>query len=225
MKLVVGLGNPELRYMLTRHNAGFWVVDEIATKYGASYQRYKDLHSDIAKVQAESGALLLAKPQTYMNLSGRAVQAILHWYKLENEDLIVVHDDVALPLGKIRIQSGGGAGGQHGIENTIQMLGGAKNFDRIKIGVGPDPGGDRRADYVLSPIPHEDNELKEKVLQMAVQAISLWLKEGPKAAANRFNGMDLRPPPPPPPVLPPVSADATVEQSEPDPKAPLRGEV
>lgn len=225
MKLVVGLGNPELRYMLTRHNAGFWVVDRIATKYGASYQRHKDLQSDIAKVQAESGPLLVAKPQTYMNLSGRAVQSILHWYKMETEDLIVVHDDVALPLGKIRIQSGGGAGGQHGIENTIQMLGGAKNFDRIKIGVGPDPGGDRRADYVLSPIADEDNELKEKVLQMAVEAISLWLQEGPKSAANRFNGMDLRPSPPPPPVLPPVSGDATAERSEPDPQAPLCGEA
>src|SRR5688572_23348725 len=115
MKVIVGLGNPELRYMFTRHNAGFWVVDKIATTYGASYQRYKDLQADIAKANINLENVLLVKPQTYMNLSGRAVQAVLHWYKLELKDLLVVHDDVAIPLGKIRVQSGCGAGGQHGI--------------------------------------------------------------------------------------------------------------
>lgn len=213
MKLIVGLGNPEPKYALTRHNAGYWVVNEIATKYGGTFQESKDLHSFVSKVHVNGEAVVLAKPTTYMNLSGRAVQAILHWYKIAVEDCLVIHDDVSIPFGRVRHQKGGGAGGQHGVENTIQMLGGNKDFSRLKFGVGPDPGGDRRADYVLSVIPAEDMVLRDKVISLCVDSSSLWAKEGIDAASNKFNGLDLRPPPPPPPP-PPVAVAPEVNDSD-----------
>ncbi len=199
MKLVVGLGNPELRYMMTRHNAGFWVVDKLATEYGANYNRSTSLHADVAKCGIQGESVVLAKPVTYMNLSGRAVQAILHWYKIPIDNCLVIHDDVALPLGKIRFQSGGSAGGQHGVESIIEMMGGNKSFDRLKFGVGPDPGGERRADYVLSAVPESDRDLREKIIKLAHDSVIVWLKESALNASNKFNGMDLRPQPPKPP--------------------------
>lgn len=204
MKLIVGLGNFEPRYASTRHNAGFWVVDALATEYGVTFEKSKH-RGLITKVHCPQGAVLLAKPTTYMNASGECVQALMNFYKLELHDLLVIHDDVALPLGRLRVQSGGGAGGQHGIEDIIYMLGEQKNFDRIKFGVGPDPGGDRRADYVLSPVPPGDVDMRDKMIKIAADAAKLWLMHGAKEAANKFNGIDLRPPkpasPPPPPAI------------------------
>jgi PTH1 family peptidyl-tRNA hydrolase len=220
LKLIVGLGNPDAKYELTRHNAGFWVVDRLATEYGASFQSEKKFKAYFAKVQTEAGATLLAKPLTYMNLSGEAVQAISQFYKLELSDLLVIHDDVALPLGKIRVQSGGGAGGQHGVEDIIDIFGGKNGFDRIKFGVGPDPGGDRRADFVLSPIAVADQDLKEKVLKMAVDAAKMWLRQGAKPAANQFNGVDLRPKPEPPPAPPPETPQQTPPETPLPPPLP-----
>lgn len=222
MKLIVGLGNDDRRYEITRHNAGFWVLDELATVYGAPpFERNSKLHAYITKVQTAIGPVILAKPTTYMNNSGDAVRDILHWYKLEFKDFLVIHDDVALPLGKIRIQSGGGAGGNHGIEDILAVFGGRKDFDRIKFGVGPDPGGDRRADYVLSPIPLQLESIKLKVIKLAVEAAQLWLTEGPKAAANKFNGLDLcPPPPPPPPQATPPEAMAPSQTTTPPPPPP-----
>jgi peptidyl-tRNA hydrolase, PTH1 family len=204
MKLIVGLGNPEPKYMTTRHNAGFWVVEKIATKYGAGFNRQSNLNADVCKTSIEGLPAVLAKPLTYMNLSGRAVQSILHWYKIAVEDCIIVHDDVSLPLGKIRFQQGGGAGGQHGIESIIEMLGGNKGFDRLKFGVGPDPGGDRRADYVLSAVPDWDRDLRDQMISLAADGLLLWLCNGLKTASNKYNGMDLRPKPaqPEPPIKP-----------------------
>jgi PTH1 family peptidyl-tRNA hydrolase len=199
MKLIVGLGNPGPQYLTTRHNAGFWVTDRLATKYGADKFRLEQKFSAyLLKVQIAGEQVWLAQPDTFMNLSGQAVLSILNFYKLEPSSLLVIHDDVALPLGKLRVQSGGGAGGQHGIENIILRLGGMKDFDRLKFGVGPDPGGARRADYVLASVPSELVELKMKMIDYAVEACALWVREGAKAASNRFNGLDLTPPKPPP---------------------------
>jgi PTH1 family peptidyl-tRNA hydrolase len=208
MKLIVGLGNPEPQYALTRHNAGFWVVDALATACGASFDLSKDLQARITKTPLAGHSVVLAKPVTYMNLSGRAVQAILHWYKIEPDDMLVVHDDVSLPLGKIRYQHGAGAGGQHGVENIIQMLGGNKAFNRLKFGVGPDPGGDRRANYVLQILPAADMQMRDKVISLCTESIELYLREGLQAAANKYNGLDLRPPPPAPPPQAPAAEAA-----------------
>ena len=202
MKLIVGLGNPEPQYALTRHNAGFWVVDELATACGAKFDLSKDLRARVAKGTIADEPVLLAKPVTYMNNSGQSVQALLHWYKLDLSNLLVVHDESAIPLGKIRFQHNGGAGGHHGIESIVQMLSGANGFDRLRFGVGPDPGGDRRGDYVLTVLPAADMEMRAKVIKLCQESIDMWVKQGWQASANRFNGVDLRPPPPAPPPAP-----------------------
>lgn len=171
----------------------------------SSFSHKKDLYADIAKVklqstksknsakQDESQDLLLVKPTTYMNLVGRSVQAILSWYKIELSDFIVVHDDVSLPLGKLRLQKDGGAGGQHGIESIIEVCGGKNNFSRLKVGVGPDPGGDKRAKYVLAPLPEAEREIYELCINTAADAALDCLRLGIAKAMNHYNGLNLLP--------------------------------
>ncbi len=156
MKILIGLGNPEKKYEDTRHNAGFRVLDALATRAGAEYKVSKDFQAATAKTMLQGREVLLVKPLTYMNLSGQAVAAIVHWFKIPLTELLVIHDEVSLPLGKIRIQSNAGPGGQHGVMSIISSLGGKKEFARIRVGVGPDPGGDRRANFVLSCVPPID---------------------------------------------------------------------
>lgn len=192
MKVIIGLGNPGLAYYFTRHNAGFAVIDEIGRltdPLGVQFAGKKHLFCDIAKIDLSGSEVILVKPVTYMNDSGRAAQAVLNWYKVESSDLLVIHDDVSLPLGRIRVQEAGGAGGQHGVESIIEQFGGNKNFFRVKVGVGPDPGGDRRASYVLQVEPHA--ELYSRSIKLAAQAASEWVKLGAQVVANKFNGLDL----------------------------------
>jgi PTH1 family peptidyl-tRNA hydrolase len=182
MKILVGLGNPEKRYEDTRHNAGFHVVDYLATKHGAELKPAKDFRAAVAKTILVQREVLLVKPLTYMNLSGQAISAIINWFKVPISELLVIHDDVSL-------QKGGGAGGQHGVESTIASLGGNKDFDRLKIGVGPDPGGERRADYVLSTVPPKDVELWNTSIAKSAEAALGWLENGLQPTMNVFNGM------------------------------------
>lgn len=191
MKLIVGLGNPGPEYQSTRHNAGFRVVEDLGITFGAHFSSKKDLFCDLAKIQIHNQDVLLVKPTTYMNSSGRAAQALLSWFKITRQNMLVIHDDVSLPLGRIRLQKGGGAGGQHGIESIIESFGGDKNFDRLKFGIGPDPGGSERANFVLSRFPENDKDLLNKALKLAVEASELWLVEGIGKAMNRFNGIRL----------------------------------
>jgi PTH1 family peptidyl-tRNA hydrolase len=119
--------------------------------------------------------IFLAQPQTFMNNSGKAIAKIMKFYKIENPDLLIIHDDVSLDTGKLRFAFDSGAGGQHGVEDTIECLGGAKNFHRLKFGVGPDPGGERRADYVLSPFPKKETQLLEDTKKEAMHMVKAWL--------------------------------------------------
>lgn len=189
MKLIVGLGNPGSEYELTKHNAGFRVVESLAGKYSETFANKKDLRCLLSKVNIDGQPVVLIKPTTFMNDSGRAVKAVLNRHKeLNLSDLIVVHDDVSLPLGRLRLQHHGGAGGHHGIESIIEHLGGSQEFDRLKLGVGPDPGGDVRADYVLSKIPAKHKLWYEQCTQVAVEALLCWLSAGIQEAMNKFNG-------------------------------------
>lgn len=191
MRLLVGLGNPGTQYADTRHNAGFSVVDELATAYGAQYTRVKTIEAAVAKVQVGQRSLWLMKPLTYMNLSGRAVVPFLNYFKLTPADMLVIHDDVSMPLGRIRLQKNGGAGGQHGVESIIACLGGGTEFARLKIGVGPDPGGERRADFVLSPVCPEDRELYRRVIKKSGEAAIACSEQGMESSMNAFNGVVL----------------------------------
>jgi PTH1 family peptidyl-tRNA hydrolase len=193
MKIIVGLGNPGKQYEMTRHNVGFRLIDLLGTALGADFRHSAPMVCDYAKVKVGGHDVVLVKPLTYMNLSGNAVQKILHWYKCEPTSLIVVHDDVSINLGRLRFQKGGGAGGQHGVESIIECLSGNKNFDRLKLGVGPDPGGARRADYVLGIFPANQNDILDAVFGHAVQALKVWIDKGIEVSANQFNGLDLAP--------------------------------
>lgn len=188
MKVVVGLGNPGSVYENTRHNAGFMVLDALAQMHSLEFRDSKPLLCQYAKGRCADQDLVLVKPMTYMNLSGRCVQSVLSWFKCQSQEMIVLHDDVSLNLGRLRFQKDGGAGGQHGVESIIEALGGSKQFDRLKIGVGPDPGGARRADYVLGKLPQAERQIFELVTKAALDGLSLWLSCGVQAAANKFNG-------------------------------------
>lgn len=190
MKLIFGLGNPGLEYENTRHNAGFLLIDRLGTAFGAEFRLSKPLSCQYARVRQGASDILLVKPLTYMNLSGEAFIRVLHFYKSESTDAIVAHDDVSLPLGRLRFQKAGGAGGQHGVESIIKCLG-SKAFDRLKIGVGPDPGGARRASYVLGRFSQNDKVVLDKVLEQCQDGVEAWLKQDLDYAANRFNSVDF----------------------------------
>lgn len=192
LRVIVGLGNPGANYEETRHNVGFAVLDRLSTIYGGSFQKERHLKGDINKITIGQEPVVLIKPNTYMNLSGESVIATLRWFKVSQSDLLIIHDDVSLPLGRVRLQKAGGAGGQHGVESIIQNLGGANDFNRLKIGVGPDPGGALRASYVLSRFKDSERALWEDVLDLSSQAVSFALAQGIDCAMNKFNGIDLQ---------------------------------
>lgn len=192
-RVIVGLGNPGLEYARTRHNMGFMIVDGIGTANGAPPTTNSRLKCDFSKFTYRGKTIMLVKPMTYMNLSGECLVAVKQWFKLPVSSFIVVHDDVALPLGKLRIVNGGGAGGQHGVESIIECLGGDTSIVRLKFGVGPDPGGDRRAGYVLSKVPEIHQELLGQSLDLAKKCLFTWINEGTLKAMNKYNSIDLRP--------------------------------
>ncbi|NQS75739.1 MAG: aminoacyl-tRNA hydrolase [Peptococcaceae bacterium] len=186
MKLIVGLGNPGREYAGTRHNIGFMVIDRLAHKLGVKVGR-KKFKALFGQAQIGSKKVLLAKPQTYMNLSGQAVSALLRWHKLGPADLIVVFDDMDLPPGKLRIRPNGGSGGHKGIESIIISLG-TKGFARLRIGVGKptDPNFDG-AGYVLSRLAEEDIKTYAQSVNLAVEAIHSLINVGVERAMNEYN--------------------------------------
>lgn len=184
--LLVGLGNPGREYRGNRHNVGFMTIDRLSEAFGIK----------IGKVQAkaligigpwEGRKVILAKPQTYMNLSGDSVGSLLRYYKVPLTQLIVAHDDLDLPVGTLRLRPGGGSAGQKGIASTINKVG-TQNFPRLRIGIGRPPGQMVAADYVLQDFSKADQEIMAPTLDRAVDAIKLFVREGLDAAMNQFNG-------------------------------------
>ena len=194
-KLIVALGNPGNEYENTRHNIGFAVLDAFGEKYKILGKEEKKLLSwcGKGKIEIENHEIILAWPTTFMNNSGEAVVKLLHWFKIEPSHLIVVHDDVALNLGKIRINFNSGAGGHHGVESIIQMLGGKQEFTRLRIGVGPDPGGDIRADYVLKKFGKEETNLVEKITELSISALENLIVKNVGEVMNECNGVEISP--------------------------------
>ncbi len=183
MRILAGLGNPGPRYRGTRHNAGYLVLDELAQRWGASFRRARD--ADEARVRD----LLLIKPRTFMNLSGRAVQAALTRTGLPPSELLVVHDDLDLPLGRLRLRTGGGAGGQRGVRDIIERLG--PDFLRLKVGISRPPEGWTAERWVLSRFTGDDRAVLQRVVVAAADAVEVLLERGPEAAMNTINGLDM----------------------------------
>ena len=175
MFLILGLGNPGPRYELTRHNAGFLVLDNLADKYKIKLTQHK-YRSLYGKGEIEGLPVILAKPMTYMNESGKAVKALLSAFNLSPEQILVAHDDIDLPLGKIKTKLKGGDGGQLGIRSTIETLQ-TREFYRVRIGVDRPEDREDIVDYVLSPFTEEESGLLNNVINKAVQTIEAALKE------------------------------------------------
>lgn len=186
MYIIVGLGNPTREYNNTRHNIGFAAIDKLAEANQISVVEKKH-KAIIGKGYIEGRKVILAKPQTFMNLSGESVRALMDYYKVdEKTELIVLYDDISLEPGKLRIRKKGSAGGHNGIKNIIAHLG-HNEFQRIKIGVGEKPKGYDLADYVLGHFKKEEQLIMEDALERVVQAVGCMITEDADVAMNRFN--------------------------------------
>jgi PTH1 family peptidyl-tRNA hydrolase len=187
MKIVVGLGNPGKQYAGTRHNIGFMVVDYLAAAPSVSPFRVQ-FQSLVAETTEAGEKVLLIKPETFMNLSGRAVRAVLDFYKVPVENLLVVSDDFNLPLGKLRVRANGSHGGQNGLRNIQEQLG-TDAYARLRIGVGQ-PGPGEAVDFVLSKFKPGDKAVVEDAVAKAAAAVVMWLKQGIGPCMNLANGPD-----------------------------------
>lgn len=185
MKLVIGLGNPGTKYQGTRHNIGFELVDRLARGgRGATFAR--KFEAQVAEIEIDYHRVLLLKPETFMNLSGRSVGQAVRFYKIEPPDILVVCDDLALPVGSMRIRPGGSDGGQKGLRDIAAHLG-TDQFPRLRIGIG-EQGDQDAADYVLSRFRSPERVLADDTLILATQAVAVWVTQGIDQAMNRFNG-------------------------------------
>jgi len=185
MYIIIGLGNPGDKYKYTRHNVGFMVIDILAQKNSVSLNKigYKALWGEM---RTKSGNVILAKPQTFMNSSGESVYEIINYYKIPLEHLIVIYDDIDLPLGRIRIRKKGSAGTHNGMRSIIYML---KNehFPRIRVGIGKPKEGTDLVKYVLSPFTEEEQPVIYKAMERAAEAAEIIVTDGIDTAMNKYN--------------------------------------
>lgn len=187
MKLVVGLGNPGKRFSETRHNLGFKVVNELAARHGVQKEEHR-FDAILGHCRIEAEKVLLLKPLTYMNLSGKAVYPVMRFYKIQFEDLLVVYDDMDLPTANLRIRAKGGSGGHKGLSSILESLA-DQDFARIRIGIGRPSFG--VTEWVLSSPPADERPEYEAAVLRAADAVECWIKAGIVEAMNRFN----QPPP------------------------------
>lgn len=188
MKVVVGLGNPGSSYARTRHNVGFWVVERLAERHRLRFTR-REYKSRVAQGRIGVEDVVLLKPQTFMNASGDAVGRARRDLGLDPQEFVIVHDDLDLGVGRVRVKAKSGAGGHHGVESVIEALG-SKAFPRIRIGVGR-PAGGEAIDYVLAPPSQQELTILDAAVEEAVNAVEVVLGEGVVPAMNRFNGTPM----------------------------------
>lgn len=188
MKLVAGLGNPGSRYQRTRHNVGFEVLAELSQRWQAPSPQRR-FHAEIVEARFRDERVLLVAPQTLMNLSGNAVGPIVKFYQLPLSDLLIVCDDMNIPLGKLRFRGKGSAGGQKGLKHIIEVLV-SEEIPRLRIGIGRPPGQMDPADYVLSRFRSEEIADHDDAIHRAALGVETWIAQGITAAMNQFNGDD-----------------------------------
>ncbi len=185
MYMIVGLGNPGLRYQHNRHNVGYQILDVLAQEYGLGFDKRK-FKAQLANGHVEGQRVMLVRPETYMNLSGDAVQPLVSYFKIELSRLLVVYDDLDLPIGTLRLRPAGGAGGHNGMKSIIRRLG-SNAFPRLRIGIDRPPGRMDPAAYVLQDFSPAEEEIMVQVRHRAVRAIVTWLQQGLDVAMNQFN--------------------------------------
>ena len=197
LQLVVGLGNPGPRYTLTRHNVGFSALERLAAAAGQSFRQQSKLHEQLAEVGVGKERLRLLMPQTFMNDSGRSVRATLDWFGLRADQVLVVVDDMDLPLGRLRLRASGSAGGHNGLRSIIDHLG-SGDFARLRIGIGA-PAGDpldrksRAVGHVLGPFSASEQPLLDQVLAEVIRGIALIRERGLERAGNQLNSFRALP--------------------------------
>jgi PTH1 family peptidyl-tRNA hydrolase len=184
--LIIGLGNPGREYRDTRHNMGFLALDAIGQTLGVSLSRLQS-KALIGQGTYLGKRVILAKPQTFMNLSGQSVGALVRFYKIPMERLLVIHDDIDLPFGTLRMRPDGGSGGQKGLASIIEHLG-TKTFPRLRLGIGRPPGRMEAAGYVLQAFTGQEKELLVPMFDRAREAVLLYLQEGLEKAMTQYNG-------------------------------------
>ncbi len=194
LKLVVGLGNPGPEYARTRHNAGFWLVDELARRTGGTFRSDSRHQGDLAKVRIDGTEVWLLKPMSFMNRSGGPVQSVANFYKIPVESLLVAYDDLDFPAGAIKLKQGGGAACHNGIRNIAPQVG--ENFWRLRIGIGHPGEKSAVLNYVLGRPQADDERLIMDTLQAAVDIVPMLLTEGPQKAMNRLHTSAPAAPPP-----------------------------
>ena len=184
--LLIGLGNPGREYQTNRHNFGFMLIDRLAVRLNARGMKVQS-KAIVTTTTYEDRRLILAKPQTYMNLSGQSIQGLANFYKLPLENIVVAHDDLDLPFGTIRMRPGGGPGGQKGVASAIERLG-TKDFARLRLGIGRPPGRMDPAAYVLQDFSRDEVKILSELLDRAADATLEFVLNGLDKAMNKYNG-------------------------------------
>ncbi len=185
MKLIVGLGNPGSKYADTRHNVGFHVISELASRCGGSVPRAK-FQGEVIEARIEGEACWLLSPQTFMNQSGRSVLEARDFYKVEHSDLLVICDDFALPLGSLRVRIKGSSGGQKGLDDILRRLG-TDEIPRLRIGIGPVPEKWDPADFVLAKFSKDEVPLINESIRRSADAVAIWVRDGIQTCMNQCN--------------------------------------
>lgn len=186
--IIAGLGNPGREYRETRHNVGFFMIDQLSNTLQIPLNKIRN-KAIVGEGTNRERRIILVKPQTFMNLSGSAIVQLMRFYKVPFERLLVIHDDLDLPVGKIRIRPGGGSAGQKGMTSVISQLG-SDEFPRLRIGIGRPTGRMEVADFVLTTFTKADQEIMAATFLQAEKAVLMWLEEGINAAMNCFNGLN-----------------------------------
>ena len=195
-KLIVGLGNPEPKYDRTRHNVGFAAVDALAEYWQISLSANRKFQGEFGEGRGPRDKIRLLKPLTYMNNSGRSIRAVLDWYKMPPQSVLIVYDDMDLPLGRLRLRLSGSAGGHNGMKSAIAHLN-TQEFPRLRIGIGrpknaaADSNEKKTIGYVLGKFSPEETELMEGLLKLVVEAIELGLKQGIEKAMSLYNNRQI----------------------------------
>ena len=184
--LLIGLGNPGREYRDNRHNFGFMLIDRLIVRLNARGMKVQS-KAIVTTATYEERKLILAKPQTYMNLSGQSAQGLLNFYKIPVENMLIAHDDLDIPFGTIRIRPGGGPGGQKGMASTIERLG-TKEFPRLRMGIGRPPGRMDPAAYVLQDFSRDEMKTLSEIVDRAAGAALTFVVDGLNKAMNKYNG-------------------------------------